>query len=398
MYDILNDVSKFLPCNHDTSLANLTKFQRFIYYLKTKIALSDEIYSRIHPTSTTTPSLYGLPKLHKPGVPLRPILSCCGSYNHECARWLSQSLVNLRQHPTNTPGTFHFLTKLSSQNIKNHTIVSFDVKSLFTNIPTSFTTQLVLDNIFKNDCKKWNGLSRNRLKKLLTWSTTFQYDNKFYKQIDGVAMGSPIESLRADFIMNYLIDKALEIAPQLHRPSFFCRYMDDCFATFIEPTSINIFFNNLNSIHKQIQFTKEIESNNSLAFLDVLIEKSDFGINTSTYHKPTRTDLLLKYSSFSPNRYKRNLINNLLQRSFTICNSYLKIDSEFQSIKTTLMRNEYPSRFIDRCIRQFLNKKFSQHFKTQIQTCNHFTFKLPYLGNIYITSRRNCNNSSRNNF
>ena len=159
-------------------------------------------------------------------------------------------------------------------------------------------------------------------------------------------MGSPIGSLMADVIMNYVIDKALEITPQLHRPNFY-RYVDDCFATFTEPTSIDIFFNNLNSIHKQIQFPKEIESNNSLAFLDVLIEKSDSGINTSTYRKPTHTDLLLKYSSFSPTRYKRNLINNLLQRSFTICNSYLKIDSEFQSIKTTLMRNEYPSRLID---------------------------------------------------
>ena len=140
MNDILNDVSKFLPCNHDTSLANLTKFQRSIYYLKTKKALSYEIYSRIHPTSTKTPSLYGLPKLHKPGVPIRPIFSCCGSYNHECACWLSQSFVNLRQHPTNTLDIFHFLTKLANQNIKNHTIVSFDVKSLFTNVPTSLTT------------------------------------------------------------------------------------------------------------------------------------------------------------------------------------------------------------------------------------------------------------------
>ena len=204
----------------------------------------------------------------------------------------------------------------------------------------------------------------------------------FYKQLDGVAMGSPIGSLMADVIMNYVIDKALEITPQLHRPSFFCRYVDDCFATFTEPTSIDIFVNNLNCIHKQIHFTKEIESNNSLAFLDVLIEKSDFGINTSTDHKPTHTGLLFKYSSFSTFRYKRNLINSLLQRSFIIDNSYLKIDSEFQSIKTTLMRNEYPSRFIDRCIRKFLNKKFSQHPKTQTQTCSHFTFKLLYLGDI----------------
>ena len=182
--------------------------------------------------------------------------------------------------------------------------------------------------------------------------------------------------------MNYVIDKAQEITPQLHRPSFFCRYVSDCFATFTEPTSINIFFKNLNGLHKQIQFTKEIESNNSLALLDAFIEKSDSGMNTSTYHKLTHTGLLLKYPSFSPIRYKRNLINNLLQRSFTICNSCLKINFEFQSIKTILMRNKYPSSFIDRCMRQFLNKKFSQHPKTQTQTCNHFTFRLPYLGNI----------------
>ena len=42
------------------------------------------------------------------------------------------------------------------------------------------------------------------------------------------------------------------------------------FATFPKPASIDIWLNNLNSMHKRIQFTKEI--NNSLAFLDVFIE------------------------------------------------------------------------------------------------------------------------------
>ena len=60
--------------------------------------------------------------------------NCSGSLNHECTRWLSHSLNNLR-HPTNIPDTFQFLTKLSEHNITNQTMVSFDVKSLFTNIP-----------------------------------------------------------------------------------------------------------------------------------------------------------------------------------------------------------------------------------------------------------------------
>jgi len=64
---------------------------------------------------------------------------------------------------------------------------------------------------------------------------------------------------------------------------------------------------------------------NSLA-LDVLIEKSESGIQTSTYHKPTGTGRFTKVFNFSLIRYKCNLINTLLERSYTICNSYIKMD------------------------------------------------------------------------
>ena len=134
-------------------------------------------------------------------------------------------------------------------------------------------------------------------------------------------MGSPIGSLMADVIMNHVVDKALDLTPPSHRPNFFCRSVDDCFATFPNPTSIDIFLTNLNKIHSQIQFTKELEIHNSLTFLDVFIEKTNSGIQTSTCHKPIKTRLLIKYTTFSPLHYKRNLVNNLLQRSYSICNS-----------------------------------------------------------------------------
>ena len=88
--------------------------------------------------------------------------------------------------------------------------------------------------------------------------------------------------------MNYVIDTALEITPRLYLvPSFFCWYIDGCFPTFTEPTFMDIFSNNLNSIHTQIQLMKEIELNNSLAFLDVFIKKCAARIEISTYLKPT---------------------------------------------------------------------------------------------------------------
>ena len=76
-----------------------------------------------------------------------------------------------------------------------------------------------------------------------------------------------------DVIMNHVVDKVLDLTPPSHRPNFFCRSVDHCFATFPNPTSIDIFPINLNNIHNQIQFAKELEIHKSLAFLNVFMEK-----------------------------------------------------------------------------------------------------------------------------
>ena len=194
----------------------------------------------------------------------------------------------------------------------------------------------------------------------------------------------PIGSLKADVIMNNVVDKALDLTPPFHCPNFYCRYVDDCFATFPNSTSIDLFLTNLSNIHNQIQFTEELEIHNSLTFLDIFIEKTNSGIKMSAYHKPTKTNLLTKYASFSPLHYKRNLVNNLLHRSYSICNSYTTIDSEFQSIKDTILKNGYPLSFIDKCIRQFFNRNFNPKRPKQTQTkpLTHLLFRLPYLGSI----------------
>ena len=134
-------------------------------------------------------------------------------------------------------------------------------------------------------------------------------------------------------------------------------------------------------------FTKELEIHRSLTFLDVFREKTNSGIKTSTYHKPTKTNLLTKYTSFSPLHYKRNLVKNLLQRSYSICNSYITIGSEFQSIKNILLKNEYryPLSFIDKCMRQFFKRKFNPKRPKQSQTkpSTYLLFRLVYsLGSI----------------
>jgi len=162
----------------------------------------------------------------------------------------------------------------------------------------------------------------------------------------------------ADVCMNYVIDQALTVTPPECRPDLLCRYVDDLFLPFPNEDFLNRFFTNINSVHRNIVFSKELETNNCLHFLDVLIEKTPTGFITSIYRKPTHADLYSKWSSFVPLHRKRNLVNSLLRRAYDIASSYQLVHTEFMNIKRMLSRNGYPNNFLDRCIQQFLNIKY----------------------------------------
>ena len=81
--------------------------------------------------------MYGLPKVHKPNFPLRPIISAIGTHSYKLAKFL---IPLLRPFSTNTftiNDTFSFVKELRELKINTNDVImaSFDVKSLFTNIP-----------------------------------------------------------------------------------------------------------------------------------------------------------------------------------------------------------------------------------------------------------------------
>ena len=149
-----------MKMDSDFSLSNLTHFQSFLARLKKKKALNPEDYSIIRPTSTTIPTLCGLPKIHKDNNPMRPILSSIGPYNHQCALCsLSEVLTPFRQHTSVVKDTFNFLNDISGLSIYNKVMACLDVRSLFTNIPVQFTINLILDQIYVQDVKTFHGLT-----------------------------------------------------------------------------------------------------------------------------------------------------------------------------------------------------------------------------------------------
>ena len=150
---------------------------------------------------------------------------------------------------------------------------------------------------------------------------------------------SPIPTLLADIRMNHVIAQALT---KINKSIVLWRYVNDIFVAFNDMSALDIFFNTLNSVHNDITFTKELECGDSLAFLDVLIEKTQCLIQTTTYRKPTHSGLYTHWTSFIPHHQKRNLLFGLLDRAYKIASTYNAIHSEFINIKSMLIRNGYP--------------------------------------------------------
>ena len=115
---------------------------------------------------------------------------------------------------------------------------SLDVDSLFTNIPLDETIGICIDSLYKDD-ENSPKIPKNAFRNLLTVATKellFMFNNKFYKQIDGVAVGSPLGSAPANIFMSNFENKWLKDCPHSLKPAFYRRYVDDIFIFF--PLSI----------------------------------------------------------------------------------------------------------------------------------------------------------------
>jgi len=384
MEDILSDTKTFTRLDSDPTIKKEERLQRKLLKLKDSGFITENEYNFARPVGSQPGKAYGLPKIHKAGAPLRPIISACNTFTYKLSKLLARKLRHLRTSPSIVTDTFKFVDELKDLEFINEKIkmVSFDVVSLFTKVPLARTTQLILEKmygpehtcLYDKEMKQcdWctNCKHRSELQWLLDTATKeshFLFNNKIYCQTDGIAMGSPLGPLFADVYMNYLLSK-LERRLKHNGVLYFKRYVDDCFSIIRESSDTKKILNILNSFDTDIQFTVENENDNSLPFLDILITRTFNtlkrkeitvevnSLSTSIYRKPTFTGLLLNWNSFVPHSYKVSAINSMVYRAIRICSSYSSINKEFQFVKDLALANDYPLRFIECQIRKTLNR------------------------------------------
>ena len=221
-------------------------------------------------------------------------------------------------------------------------MVSFDIKSLFTNVPLECTFGLVLERIY-NKGELVADITRSEMREMLLLCTKkayFSYNHDIYIQRDGVAMGSPLGPLLAGIFMVNLERSSI---PQLNvYINFWRRYVDDTI-TFVKIGSVEYLLSVLNNFQPKIKFTYEMGVESKLAFLDILLHRDGHDIIVTVYRKVTNSDVYLNWYSFCPREWQQGTFRSLVQRAIIICSSSHLLKEELKHLEDVfVMKNKFP--------------------------------------------------------
>ena len=195
-------------------------------------------------------------------------------------------------------------------------------------------------------------------------TTYFQFQGRFYEQLQGAAMGSLISPIVANLFMEDFEIRAISSA--VYPPKIWKRLVDDTFVV-IESSRKEEFLEHINNMDTHIQFTTEdVKPDGSLPFLDtIVLPQPDNSLLTSVYRKPTHTDLYLQWDSHHHLSAKYSAINTLRHRARTVCsNKPMLIEEDY--LNRALSNCRYPTWALNRA--KFTNKLNTRTRKNKTTT------------------------------
>ena len=327
------------------------RIQRDLKEMLDSNEISKTLYDKLRPRGSQPPRLYGLAKVHKEEVPVRPVLSMPGSAYYGIGKQLALWLSNIPECRINS-STKSVRDSLKEMRIEDgREIVSFDVSSLYTNVPVSEAIQICADLMF-NGSNPVPPVSKDTFIKLLQMSSCdviLSTHDGFYRQIDGLAMGSPPAPHLANAWMSQF-DDTIKGSSDLYS-----RYMDDIICD-KETDEIDNKLESNNNLHENLNFTMERGKSGKLVHLDMLVMRENNSLSSTWYTKPSDTGLVMNFHALAPKKYKRSVVSGMVHRIVRACSCDDHVQNSLAKAKMILMKNQYPSKFIDKIFQETLDK------------------------------------------
>ena len=297
-------------------------------------------------------NLYCLPKIHKhPGSktpPPRPICNSRLTPTEKISEWVDDQLQPLvKELPSFIQDDNDFLRKIDTINETHNLppdtlLVTWDVKSLYTNIPESGGAAACRHYLHSN------GKSINVIEIIMKFiclilnCNNFTFGNASFLQRSGTAMGTRMAPSYANLFMGYLESELLSSSPE--KPLVWYRYIDDVFFIWTHGREkYNEFLNfcNNNRFGMVFETNEDSVSSTSVPFLDVRVILENGKLKTDLYSKPTDKFQYLNFASCHPYHQKANLPYSLALRIRRICSSTDDFKRHCKELTVRLRRRGY---------------------------------------------------------
>lgn len=379
MNNLLEDTNTYKQLKSDPTTSYQNKNNTIIKKWVNKKIINENEAKKLLIYNSIAPKIYGLPKLHKTGIPLRPIVSSIQSPFYKLSKYLSECISKITgKNDYFVKDSFDFKQFIDSIQIPNNfKLVSLDVTSLYTNIPNDLVSQIIRT--------KWPELKNHTTLQLNDFieatnitlnNNYFQYKDTFYQQLDGCAMGSPISSTIAQLVMEYLEETVINNLDI--NITFFKRYVDDCL-TAVPENKITDLINAFNNFHTKLQFTSEIEQNNQINFLDLTLVRKieNEKIKTKWYNKETWSGRYLNFNSNHPKNQKNSVIIGLTDRAIHLTSPEYRPEI-LKRVKSILIDNHFPEKTISRITKQRIHLFYNSTKKSSSKDPNNKYIAMPY--------------------
>lgn len=313
-----------------------------------------------------TPVFYGLPKVHKPDTPLRPIVSQIDSATCKINELVDKYLTVAEKHiPFLLQDTTAYLRLLDKhKNVPSGTfLVTADVGSLYTNIPHREGVEWV-SQFYEETLCYWHELDfellpvdRETLATLMRFildNCTFEFAGELFKQNFGTTMGAKFSVKFANIYMHMWFRTFLK---DFHgvKPSFVARLIDDCFFIWTYGESdLKVFLDFLNTRHASIKFEFKY-STESVTFLDTVTYVDNRIVKTNVYIKPTDRKQYLYFTSSHPRHIFRSIPFSQALRYRRIIVDEERLTHELNDLKMKFVRRGYPTTLLDRSFAKALS-------------------------------------------
>lgn len=264
-------------------------------------------YDRAIAHTEQLPKFYGLPKIHKikkindvwqtqHGVPMRPIVACCGSIGYELSiiikNWLE---IYFPSDELNIIRTDIFVEEIRKVKMNERDrIMSFDIRAMFSSIPYDKIEDIIKQKKDEINEKFDFDLLIRMVRFIATECGIFTYKNTKYIQTKGVGMGTCISPLFARMLYQDII---VETKKKINFNWSFFRYFVDDSICILENGLENALLEAFNCYHLDIEFTMEFEDNNQINFLNTTIIREKDKVVTNWYKKDFASNRLVNYHS-----------------------------------------------------------------------------------------------------